>query len=409
MQVKQPFHVMAKPIGPKCNLRCDYCFYLDKTLLFDPLTDFRMSDEVLATFVKQYIHSQPGPEVAFSWQGGEPTLLGIDFFRRVTSLQREYLPKGWSCSNAIQTNGTLLSKEWAHFLAEERFLVGLSVDGPQSLHDLYRKTADASSTWSKVKEAAGLLKQAGTDFNILCVVNKSNGERPHEVYQAFKALGADFIQFIPLVELAEEGQISHKSVSGPVYGRFLIQVFNMWLTEDMGKVYVQLFEEALRAWMDMPSTLCVFSQYCGRQLIVEHNGDVYSCDHYVRPANKLGNLLTRPLIEMVNSTFQQEFGRQKADLPQTCQNCEVLFACRGGCPKNRQDKLNTLCLGYKQFFTYVKPFMQQMAACLKQGKQVSAINQELTTLLEQLWNVSRNDPCPCGSGQKYKKCCLGLA
>ena len=400
-----PFHVMVKPIGPICNLQCDYCFYLHKSELYSQTSNFRMKDEVLEHFIQSYIQSQPGPEVSFVWQGGEPTLMGLDFFRKVVELQKRYIPPNWRYTNGIQTNGTLIDEEWARFFKDEQFLVGLSLDGPQPIHDLYRKDQQGQGTWQQVVDAFHLLQRYGVDVNILCVVNKENASQPLTTYEFMKELGVQYLQFIPLVEREVHGRISEKSVTGPLYGTFLINIFNQWILKDIGQVFIQIFEEALTIMAGLPAGLCVFRPECGRQLIMEHNGDIYSCDHYVLPENRLGNIMENSLESMVNSSFQRRFGKQKLELSQECSVCPVLTVCRGECPKNRIDGLNWLCSGYKQFFSYAEPFLAVILQALKQGLTAKQAQSTLIKMLDTTWDVKRNDSCPCLSGLKYKKCC----
>lgn len=408
--MKRPFNIMAKPVGPSCNLSCDYCFYLHKAELYGGTGSFRMDDAVLERFIKTYIMSQPGPEVPFVWQGGEPTLRGLEFFQTAVELQKRHIPAGRRFTNAIQTNGTLLNRAWAEFFRQEQFLVGLSLDGPQNFHDQYRKDSAGRGTWTRVLGAFSLLREYNVDVNILCVVSRVNAEYPKQMYRFFRELGAEYVQFIPLVEKGEQGAVSARSVTGSLYGSFLVTVFNEWVQDGLGDVFVQDFEEALRGVAGMGSGLCVLSEECGNQLILEHNGDLYSCDHFVSRDYFLGNIMSSDLSSMLNSDVQQAFRRKKTELPAACLECSVRNLCHGGCPKNRLETengtgLNWLCEGRKQFFTYVRPFMEILAAALKQGQFAVHAQKQLGELLKATWDVSRNDPCPCGSGVKYKKCC----
>ncbi len=399
---------MVKPIGPLCNLDCDYCFYLAKSKLFQETTDFRISDQILERFVENYITSQPGPEVAFAWQGGEPSLMGVEFFRRVVEMQKKFLPPGWRATNALQTNGTLLTEEWARFLKQENFLVGLSLDGPAIFHDIYRRDRQGGTTWDQVVRGLKLLQKYQVETNVLCVVNSKNAAQPLATYRALRDLDIDFLQFIPLVERLEDGKLSERSVTGLAYGRFLIAVFNQWLKCDLGSVFVQIFEETLSTLAGLPPTMCTFLPQCGRQLVMEHNGDLYSCDHYVDPQYRLGNIMETPLAELVNSRQQIQFGQAKADLNDQCLACPVLTLCQGGCPKNRHNGLNALCDGYLQFFSYVQPFVKEILNTLQKGEQAIVAREHLIKLLTSTWGVHRNDACPCGSGLKFKKCCAGI-
>ena len=412
-----PFHVMVKPAGPACNLACQYCFYLDKSSLYPESQAFRMDEATLEEFIRQYFQYQPGPVVPFAWQGGEPTLMGLEFFRKVVELQKHYLPPGWRVENALQTNGTLLTEEWCRFLRENGFLVGLSLDGPPELHDAYRHTKQGGPTSTAVLRGLHLLQDSGVEYNILCVVNDVNAQHPLEAYDFFREQGVQHIQFIPLVEHLGNGEVTTRSVPALDYGRFLTAVFNQWATYDLGRIFIQLFEECVSVWAGYGARLCVLAETCGRGLILEHNGDVYACDHFVFPEFRLGNLWEHPLDELVESTQQQNFGANKRDgLPSYCRRCTVRFICNGGCPKDRflltpqgQGGLNYLCAGYKQFFTYVAPFMEELAALFHQQEPPELMREAAAARVEALWrHVGRNEPCPCGSGKKYKKCCQVL-
>jgi uncharacterized protein len=389
----KPFHIMAKPHGPICNLNCTYCYYLEKENLYAGQgREFRMADDVLESYIRQYILSQPAERVSFAWQGGEPTLLGIPFFERVVELQRKYA-NGKSVDNAFQTNGTLLDDQWGEFLASHRFLIGLSVDGPQDIHDAYRVDKGGQPTFARVMRGLGILKKHGVEFNTLTVIHRKNSYRAHEVYRFLKEIGSKYLQFIPVVEqLAkepdanglvllkpfsrQESVVSEWSVEPLQFGEFLQQVFDDWVIEDVGRVFVQAFDVALESWYGVPQSLCVFAPTCGSALAIEHNGDVYSCDHFVYPDNRLGNLMQRPLGSLVDSPQQARFGNHKsAGLPSDCRECDVRFACNGECPKHRFTQtssgeygLNYLCAGYKHFFHHIDPYMRFMAEELKQNR-----------------------------------------
>jgi len=400
------FHVMTKPIGPLCNLDCKYCFYLEKEKLFPSNENFKMTDEVLETYVRQYIERQDVPEISFAWQGGEPTLLGVDFFRKVVALQKKYAG-GKAITNALQTNGTLLDDRWGAFLAENRFLVGLSLDGPAKLHDAYRVDKKGGATYAKVIGGLRVLKKHQVDFNTLTVVNRVNARKPLEVYRFLRDIGSGFIQFIPLVErlpdaeatklgldLAappradEEGQkrmpVTDWSVEPRQYGEFLCAIFDEWVRRDIGRTYVQIFDVTLGNTVGQGPGLCLFSEKCGTALAMEHNGDVYSCDHYVYPRYKLGNVLNHSLGDMVASTEQRRFGSDKADtLPRYCRSCDVRHLCHGECPKHRfirtpdgEAGLNYFCAAYKKFFTHTRPAMQRMGALLDLGRAPAEIMRE---------------------------------
>lgn len=431
------FHVMTKPIGPICNLDCSYCFYLEKEKLFPSNENFKMRDDVLETYIRQYIESQPGPEVSFAWQGGEPTLLGVDFFRRAVALQKKY-GEGRKIQNAFQTNGTLLDDAWGEFLVAENFLVGLSVDGPAHLHDAYRVDKQQRPTFERVMKGMEVLKRHKVEFNTLTVINAKNSLEPLAVYRFLKEIGSGFIQFIPLVEresnapakslgldLAAPPALGEKpggpvrvtpwSVGAAQYGEFLVSIFEEWVRKDVGKVFVQIFDVALGNWAGMGSGLCVFAETCGSAMAIEHNGEVYSCDHYVYPEYRLGNLMNTSLGAMVESEQQRGFGLdKKRTLPRYCQGCEVKFACNGECPKHRFARtpdgewgLNYLCPSYKRFFNHVDPYMKSMTKLLAARRAPAEI---MRMIAEQeaaaLRNApGRNSPCPCGSGRRFKQCC----
>jgi uncharacterized protein len=380
-----PFHVMAKPIGPICNLDCAYCYYLEKEALYPADERFRMPDDVLDAYIRQYIESQPGPDIGFTWQGGEPTLMGLPFFRRVVELQRRHCPAGKRISNGLQTNGTLIDAEWAAFLRDERFLVGISIDGPPELHDAYRTDKGSHPTAERVLRGTQLLLDAGVDLNVLCVVHRRNARRPLDVYRFLTGLGVRHLQFIPLVEplgsgpvpfeAARRGEgVSERSVLPDDFGRFLIAIFEAWFREDVGRVFVQTFEETLARTVGAPGSLCIFASECGRSLALEHNGDLFSCDHFVRPEHRLGNIRELPMIDLVQRPAQAAFGRAKCEtLPAYCRSCEVLDFCHGECPKNRVIRtptgdpgLNYLCKGYRAYFNAVRPWMEQLARLVRQ-------------------------------------------
>jgi uncharacterized protein len=416
---RRGFHILTKPIGPICNLDCKYCFYLEKEKLYPGERQWRMSDEVLAEYVRQYIEAQPGPEVFFAWQGGEPTLLGVDFFRKAIALQKKFA-NGKIVSNALQTNGTLLDDKWCRFLAAEKFLIGLSIDGPRELHDRYRVDKGQKPTFDRVMRGLELLKQHRVDFNTLTVVNDANSKQPLEVYRFLKSIGSEFLQFIPLVErkappdeagfhfapppeltrdfqsntspsprplpLGEgESPVTVWSVQAEAYGNFLCAIFDEWVRQDVGKIFVQLFDVALGNWMGLGSSLCVFAERCGSALAMEHNGDLYSCDHYVYPKYRLGNLMNQSLGGMAGSPEQFKFGNDKSDLlPRFCRECEVRFACNGECPKHRfiktpdgEEGLNYLCPAYKKFFNHIDGPMRIMGQLLREGRAAAEVTASL--------------------------------
>ncbi|MEA3337359.1 MAG: anaerobic sulfatase maturase [Chloroflexota bacterium] len=422
--VPPAFHLLAKPTGAICNLDCKYCFFLTKEMLY-PGSKFRMTDEVLDAYLRQLIESHQVPEVMIAWQGGEPTLMGLDFFRRAVAIAESYRKPGMTISHSMQTNGTMLDDEWAAFFKENNFLIGLSVDGPRELHDKYRVTKGGKGSFDQVMKGLDFLKRHEVDFNILCTVNAGNGDHPLEVYRFFRDdLQAQFVQFIAIVErINEDGltllqagdTVTDRSIQPEQYGRFLSTIFDEWVRRDVGQVYVQLFDVTLGNWIGQYA-LCVFSPTCGNALALEHTGDLYACDHFVEPDYLLGNILETPMIELVASPQQRQFGRDKLDsLPRYCLECDVRFACHGGCPKNRfietpdgEPGLNYLCAGYKTFFEHVRQPMNTMAELLRRERAPAEIMQILAAeerkLEASFAGIGRNDPCPCGSGRKFKQC-----
>ena len=371
------FHLMAKPCGPQCNLACGYCFYLPKNALY-PGSRFRMPEDVLEAYIQQTIEAHLVPEVTFAWQGGEPTLHGLAFFKKALELQKKYCKSSMVIHNTIQTNGILLDHAWCEFLRQNRFLVGISIDGPRDLHDACRVDHSGKGTFDRVMSGLSLLKKYGVDYNILCTVNSANGDHPLEVYRFFRdEIGARFIQFIPVVTRDEEtGEATSWSVRPVQYGRFLAGVFDEWVRHDVANVYVQHFDSALANWYGEPHGICVFSPTCGQAMVIEHNGDIYSCDHFVDKDHLLGNIMTNPVPELVNSPGQWQFGRDKQNgLPGYCRKCRFLFACHGECPKNRftrtpdgEPGLNYLCEGYQLFFEHISEPMKFMVRELRAGR-----------------------------------------
>ncbi len=406
-----PFSVVIKPIGPKCNLSCRYCYYLDKDRDYPDGHRFRMSDRLLESFTRDYIAAQgDGSEITFLWQGGEPTLLGRGFFRRALEFQRRYRPPGVKISNALQTNGTLLNQRWVAFLGEHDFLVGLSIDGPRRLHDRYRVTRKGAPSFDAVLKALRLLRREQVAFNTLTVVHRANARHGREVYRFLREEGVRFMQFIPLVErLGDDGDLAGPpapndsqvtpqtvapwSVPPQGYGRFMCAVFDEWVRRDVGSIFVQLFDGLLGQWSGQPSTLCVFAETCGQALAMEHNGDLYACDHFVYPGYRLGNVKERAIDELARLPRQRRFGEDKRDsLPKSCRDCEFLFACHGGCPKHRfapapggKPGLNYLCPSYKHFFAHTSPTMRLMAALLRDGRPPALA-----------WEILRNARSPAG-------------
>ncbi len=446
------FHIMTKPIGPICNINCSYCFYLEKERLYpehERAAQFRMNDATLEEYIRQYIAGQNVPEINFAWQGGEPTLMGLEFFKRVVELQKKYGPPGVTIQNAFQTNGILIDDAWAEFFAANHFLVGLSIDGPAHLHDRYRLTREGKPTHELVMRALNLFKKHHVEFNTLTVVHRELAHAPLEVYRFLREHGSGFMQFIPLVErlgampeklakppalkvLSNGAEVTPWSVEPEAYGDFLCAIFDEWVRRDVGMQYVQMFDVQLGIWAGMGSSLCYFAETCGRAMALEHNGDLYACDHYVYPEYKLGNLHERSLSELSEVPQQRQFGQDKKDtLPKYCRECSVRFACNGECPKHRfavtpdgEPGLNYLCAGYKKFFSHIDPYMKMMVDLLRHQQAPAQIMQILaqregrapaTPMPSRPMTArggampgakpGRNDPCPCGSGKKYKKCC----
>lgn len=426
------FHLLVKPAGAQCNLDCEYCFFLSKELLY-PDSSLRMSDETLERYLRQLIDAHAGvPEVTIAWQGGEPTLMGLDFFRRSVEIAGRYLRPGQRALHTIQTNATKLDDEWAAFFKQHEFLVGVSIDGPREIHDTYRVTRGGGGSFDRVMRGLDALRGAGVEWNALTTVHAANAGRGREVYRFLRdSCDARFVQFIPVIERVPDAEedgsvpwtswrdrplylqagerVTARSVTGEQYGRFLIDVFEEWMRRDIGEVFVQMFDVALANWHGEPPGLCVHSETCGHALALEHNGDLYSCDHFVEPDHLLGNIAEQPMLELVASPRQRRFGDAKRDtLPRFCVECDVRFACHGGCPKDRflrtdddEPGLNYLCSGYKAFFHHVDEAMREMSELLRQGRAPSEL---VGRYAERDARRGRNEPCTCGSGRKWKSC-----
>jgi len=435
------FHLLVKPTGAVCNLDCKYCFFLSKEMLY-PGSRFRMADELLETYIRQLLEAHQVPEVNVAWQGGEPTLMGLDFFKRSVEYAEKYRQPDQQILYTIQTNGTQLDDEWGAFFKEHNFLVGISIDGPRELHNAYRVNKGGQGSFDQVMRGLEHLKKHKVDFNILCTIHAANQDHPLEVYHFFRdELGAQYIQFIPIVERAtletlpmanmgwserpggqrplytQNGNlVTERSVNAEQYGRFLNEIFDEWVRRDVGKVFVQMFDVALGSWVGRHS-LCVFSPTCGNALALEHNGDLYSCDHFVEPDYLLGNIQETHMIELIASDRQRQFGKHKLEsLPRYCRECEVRFACHGGCPRERfietpegEPGLNYLCAGYKLFFNHIDHPMRIMADLLRRGRYADEIMnilvmEDMKRLKQAMAAAKPGDPCPCGSGKKYKLC-----
>ncbi len=422
MNAVPAFHLMTKPRGAICNLDCKYCYFLSKERLY-PDSSFRMSESLLEEYTRQYIESQHVPEITFAWQGGEPTLMGLDFFRQAVSYQQKYRPPGVRITNSLQTNGVLLDDAWCQFFAASNFLIGISIDGPRDLHDFYRVDKGGAPTFDRVMRGIEVLQKYQVPFNILTTVHAGNADHPLEIYRFLRDdVGAEFIQFIPIVErlnnsgFQEGSTVTERSVTARQYGDFLIAIFDEWVRRDVGRVFIQMFDVALSSWTGSHPGLCIFEETCGVALAMEHNGDVYSCDHFVEPAHRVGNIVEVPLAEIVVSEQQVAFGNAKRDtLPQYCRECAVRFACNGECPKNRfiltpdgEPGLNYLCAAYKAFFTHIDEPMRFMANELQRQRPPANVMHYLAqkdrALQAAFAAAGRNDPCPCGSGIKFKKC-----
>jgi len=387
-------HVLSKPTGAICNLDCSYCFFLDKEELY-PGSKFRMTDELLDTYIRQLIESHKTREVTVAWQGGEPTLMGVDFFRKAIAYQEKYRKPGTIFENTLQTNGTLLDDEWCEFFKENNYLIGLSLDGPRELHDANRVDKKGGPTFDRVMRGLRLLQKHGVEYNILTTVNRVNAAHPLEVYRFLRdEVKTTWIQFIPVIErINEDGRtlyqqgntVSENSVLPEQFGNFLITIFNEWVRKDVGKIFVQTFEAAVRSWLNMPTGMCFFSPTCGSGVALEHNGDLYSCDHFVEPDYLLGNIAENSMAKLVGSDRQFKFGQDKLNtLPKYCLDCDVRFACHGECPKHRfintpdgEPGLNYLCAGYKAFFTHIDEPLKIIVDLFNKGRAAEDVMQKL--------------------------------
>ncbi len=387
MTTPHPFHVMIKPVGPRCNINCSYCYYLEKEKLYPDEKKFRISDEVLEAYVRGLIDAQVKAglsEVPFAWQGGEPTILGREFFERVVALQKEHCPPDVRIENSLQTNGILIDDDWAGFFAREKFLIGISIDGPKPIHDRYRRDRAGRPTFDMVMKGLDALKRAGVEFNILTAVHRANADKGKEIYRFLRRLGTQHLQFIPIVErrapngdLATAPQIDDDpknavtewSVSPKAYGKFLCDVFDLWHRRDIGSTFVQFFENQVGMWMGWPASLCVFAETCGRGLAMEHNGDLYACDHFVYPEYRLGNILATDIGALAWSRHAEDFGNAKRDaLTAQCRRCKFRFACNGGCPKHRilrsidaEPRHNYFCESNTIFFRHAGDRLRDVA------------------------------------------------
>lgn len=435
---RRGFHLLAKPVGPSCNLRCRYCFYCEKEVYFPEPGRRCMSDDLLERFVRSYIEANDGPEIAFAWQGGEPAMAGLDFYRRAVALQKRYA-NGKRISNSLQTNATLLDDAWCAFLTEERFLVGVSLDGPAAIHDRYRVSRGGEPSHARVMEAVARLKRFGTEFNTLTCVTRESARTPLEVYRFLREAGSRFHQFIPLVEREpdararaaglemafpprldqpeENTRVLPWTPDARDYGRFLCAIFDEWIRHDVGRIFVNHFEMALAGTMGLEPPLCVYQRECGNALVIEHDGGIYACDHFVYPDYYRGNIGTQDLRTMVETPAQIAFGRDKRDrLPRYCRQCPYLRLCNGECPKHRflrspegEPGLNYLCAGLRKFYQHAAPGLARLGQLLRAGEPPARVMEQIAQ--DEAGQAApgaetpRNAPCPCGSGRKFKQCC----
>ncbi len=414
-KASREFQVFAKPAGASCNLGCLYCYYLDKGTLLSDAAPQRMPLDLLEAYIAQHLASCPEPEVRFSWHGGEPTVLGLDYFRTIVALQEKHRLPGQTILNGMQTNGSLLDDDWGRFLAQERFVVGISMDGPQDIHDRFRLTKDGKPSFERTHRGYEILRKHSVGCDILCVVNAYNVQHPLEAYRFFRQIGATYLTFLPLVDPRPEaeGGIGPFTVPSEAWGEFLCTVFDEWLEHDIGRIKVQIFEEAARSAFGLEHSLCIFRPACGDIPVVEHNGDFYCCDHFVDVQHRLGNICETPLVALLESPEQRAFGQAKLDtLPRYCRECEVMDMCHGECPKNRflrtpdgEAGLNYLCAGYRRFFNHCLPWVIEVGAEWQRQAQTAQTSKTPAFREGTHRSPGRNDPCPCGSGEKYKKCC----
>ena len=410
-RVKEPLSVMVKPVGSLCNLQCSYCYYLKTDVSKTGAS--MMSEALLEIFIKQYIEASPGPNVQFTWHGGEPSLAGIDFYEQVLSLQKRYLPAGWNCWNNLQTNGLVLDDQWVAFLARNQFDIGLSIDGSGKLHDSYRVDHIGKGTHQRVSQNLQRMLKYGIKPDLLCTVNANNVHQPLEVYHSLKSYKTGWLQFIPIVVPMEDG-FSQETIIAQDYGSFLIAVFDEWLLNDFGDVYIQFFLEAALVLSGHAATLCWMAPSCGTVLVVEHDGSVYSCDHFVDQEHCLGNINNTHLRNIADSSVQKAFGQIKQDtLPSQCIECQWLNLCQGGCPKDRllflntdEKRLNYLCQGYQYFFRDAAERLKILGAMILSGENDSSIKNFFQNELRRKWRgVGPKDLCPCGSLKNAKDCC----
>lgn len=415
--MKKPLNsVLIKPAGPDCNMACRYCFYLEKSELFTAKKVHRMNDDVLEEIVKQIMQSST-EHISFGWQGGEPSLMGLEFYRKAVNFQQRYGSSQY-VGNGFQTNGILIDKNWTGFFKKYRFLVGLSIDGPQHIHDKYRFLRSGRGSWKKVSDKAKLMLDAGVEVNALTVLNNYSVKFPEEIYEFHKSISLNFMQFIPCVETnpGNPESLLPFSVQAEDYGKFLCKVFDLWTSDFKNgepTTFIRFFDSVFHSYVDISPPECTLLEECGIYVVVEHNGNIYSCDFFVEPGCHLGNIMEDKISDMLNSPLQKEFGLNKSRLPAECLGCKWLIYCRGGCPKDRliktgTENLNHLCAGFKLFFEHSNDRFLELARQWKTRNEEAARREQVRqAIAEQGIRVNRNDPCPCGSGKKFKYCCGG--
>jgi len=415
----RPFNIMCKPVCGTCNLNCQYCYYTMKPReLYPGVKRFMMSEEVLESYVRQYLETMP-VQADFGWQGGEPLLAGKPFFEKVVELQKQYGRKGQTVANAIQTNGTLLDEQWCEFLAANKFLVGLSLDGPPQWHDSFRRDLQGNPTFHRAWAGLELLRSHGVEFNILVTLNSANAPHVGDIYRYFTNRGLQYLQFIPILERTPEGEPTDFSCSARQFGQFLLDVFELWSRRDIGKVSERLIDNVLHTILFGTASTCCYAERCANAHVLEFNGDLYVCDHFVYRQWRVGNIMDRPLAELVQDAMLEEFATLKTELPTTCRQCEFLEFCRGGCPKHHMplyggpQRVNHFCEGYKMFFREALPELRRIAEYIREGKtpppkgqlEPAAAPPQPREPRAPAATPGRNAPCPCGSGKKFKACC----
>jgi uncharacterized protein len=432
-EIIRPFNIMAKPVCGVCNLDCAYCYYTMKPRELYPHVrrrgDFRMSDEVLESYTRQYLEAMP-VRAEFGWQGGEPTLMGLDFFRRAAALQKRYRREGQTVTNALQTNGTLLDDEWCEFLREEEFLVGISIDGPAQWHDFYRRDHKGEGTFHRAWAGLELLRKHGVEFNVLVTLNSANAPHAGDIYRYFTNRGVAYLQFIPILERDARGEPTDFSCTAEQFGRFMLDVVELWAERDVGKVSERFIDNVLHTLIYGKASTCCYAERCANAHVLEFNGDLYACDHFVFPEWRIGNIMERPLADLVRDPRLDDFAAMKTDPPLACRECEFFQFCRAGCPKHHRPigtdprRFNHFCEGYKMFFREALPELKRLAECFKRGEmppqkaaapaasaqprgafEAGPAADAPMPLKASRRTPGRNDPCPCGSGRKYKNCC----